>query len=215
MKTILSALSIALCAGSAGAATVEFAFGGPTNTNEAALFYAAGDVSLTVTGLNCATFSGPNSASCEGATVDMFETGIGMGNGRFDSHLIDGKGSNEFVILSFDTSIIFEEVSFTYYSANDQFALYTWDGTEWGFEGIGDACLLLCGPNSTVHTFEFAEAFEGAMFAIGATGRNDDWKLAGVVVTYTPVPVPLPAAGGLLMIALGGIATLKRRQKAA
>ena len=48
---------------------------------------------------------------------------------------------------------------------------------------------------------------------LGATDSNDEWKLKGITVDYTPSPVPLPAAGWFLIAGIGGLAAAGRSTK--
>ena len=65
---------------------------------------------------------------------------------------------------------------------------------------------------STLFTVKKAGSY---LLAFGASGRNDSY--GGLIdnISVDPAPVPLPAAGGLLLVGLGALVALRRKQKAA
>lgn len=220
-KTAIAALGVAATlafgAGAAGAATLHFDLSGPTSKNKSSFSYSEGGVDLTVTGMSCGVFKGPNHKSCEDEKIDRWETGIGMDRGPLDAHQVDGLGRNEFLKLAFSPSITLKKLQFTYADKHDEFSFYTMGASGWQYVGDGNACQsgISCGNNATAHWFTFAGTYTGSYFLLGATGAFDAWKLKGVKVDYEPEVIPLPAAGWLLLGGLGGLAAIKRRRKAA
>jgi hypothetical protein len=221
LKTTIAALGVAtalaVTAGAAGASTVYFNLGGPTDTNEWSFSYSQHGVDLTVSGLVCDDGKGPNSSSCKGEKIDRYTSGIAMEQKNDSSHQVDGAYSNEFLKLAFNPAITLTKLQFTYASKNDDFHFYTWNGSSWSESGPYEACPnqnWTCGENGTAHWYTFGTPYTGSMFLVGARGADDDWKLKGVKVEYQPSVVPLPAAGWMLLAGLGGIAALKRRKAA-
>lgn len=214
MKALILAGMLALGAGGASAATLNFGLGGTSTNNASSFVYNASGVSLTVSGIRCADGTGPNNSSCDTALIDRSSTAIYMDGGGTDIHEVDGNNSNEFLKLTFNPDITLKSVSFTYFSSNDDFDLFTWTGLLWDDEGSASACTANCGSDNTVHTYDFNGTYTGSMFLIGATGQNDDWKLAGVSVDYTPSAVPLPAAGWMLVAGFAALAAMRRRKAA-
>jgi hypothetical protein len=216
LSTIVAAAVFALTGGAASATTADFVFGGSTLNNQSTLSYMEGGVSLDVTGIRCDDGDGPNASSCGSALIDRYSTGIGMDGGRWDNHQVDGKYSNEFLKLSFSPTVTIESVSFTYFSDNDNSQFYTWTGSMWDFEGTANACPgtgSCSGGANTVREYVFSGTYTGEHFLIGSRGRHHDWKLAGASVTFNPIP--LPAAGWMLLAGVGGLAAMKRRRKKA
>jgi hypothetical protein len=217
MKTILLASAFALGAGAASAASITFDLLGAYDTNEPSLNYSAGGVDLKVEGLRCDN----SNKNCGAALIDQYGTGIGMDGGGGDSHQVDGSNYNEFLTLSFSEEVQFSSVSFTYYSAGDDFEFFTHTGSAWSHVGRADACESNCGNSSTINKYDFLGTYVGTAFMVGSMATGDDWKLRAVTVDYTDdgngnlPPVPLPAAGWMLLAGLGGLGAMKRRQKSA
>ena len=204
MRYILAILgALALSATFASASTVDFHFGSATPHYTDKISKTVGDLTLDVTGYRC------SSSGCY-QTGKMVEwgTGIGIYANKKDSHQVDGYYKDEVLKLTFNKTVKLDHVSFTYYTANDDFNLYTWDGSSWVSNGQKDACEANCGNAHTVHSYAFAGDYVSNMFLVAAKGNDDDWKFKGVSVS----PIPLPAAGWLLLGGLGGLAALKRRK---
>ncbi|MEL7105524.1 MAG: VPLPA-CTERM sorting domain-containing protein [Pseudomonadota bacterium] len=207
MKTILAAVAaVALSAGAGSASTVGFHFGAgsPSQSGyyESAISQTKSGLSLTVTGMRCDDGKGPNDSSCS-AVGGLGEWDNGIGLKKFnsgDSHKVDGAYSNEFLKLTFGKEVSLAKLAFSYFGSNDKFRLYSWSGSAWDYEGKGTSAV----------TYLASGVYTGSMFLLGATGDHDAWKFKGVHAEVSPVP--LPAAGWMLLAGLGGIAAMKRRK---
>lgn len=209
MKTIFAAFAVmALGASAASASTVGFHFGkgSPSQSGyyESEISQTKSGLTLDVTGMRCDDGKGPNHSSCTSNIGGLGEWDNGIGIKRFgtsDSHAVDGYHSNEFLKLSFSEHVSLAKLAFSYFGKNDKFRLYSWTGSGWDFEGNGYSAV----------THLASGVYTGSMFLLGATGDHDDWKFKGVKVDVSPVP--LPAAGWMLLAGLGGLAAMKRRKK--
>lgn len=205
MRTIFAAIAaVALSAGASLASTVDFHFGSSHPSYTSKVSKTVDGITLDVTGLRC------DGSSCWSSNkLVEWGTGIGIYSNSQDSHQVDGYYRDEYLKLTFSEEVTLDAAKFTYYSADDDFTLHTWNGSKFVFNGHGDACEANCGGSHTVHTYDFAGTYTSTMFLIGAKYDDDDWKFKGVSVT----PVPLPAAGFMLLAGLGGLAAMKRRKK--
>ena len=109
---------------------------------------------------------------------------------------------------------------------------YGYDGTNGSFDilvdvmgmdgiGLGDI-LAFSGdatdgdvlPGWSIYSYDLSgEGLFDSVFGVMA-GMNGSWKLKSVVVDYTVPEIPLPAGIWLMIGGLGGMAALRRRQKA-
>lgn len=198
---LATASVLALSAGAASATIVHFDLGhGDSAYNQSSLHYSEGGLDLTLTGASCGTWT------CRDEDIDRYSgSGVGMNRSYWDSHTVDGYGRNEYINLEFSHDVQLKSVTFSYVTQYSDFVLYTWDGSGWNYVGEADA---------DQGTYNFAGTYDGSIFSIGAAGAHDSWKLAGVSAHYV-APIPLPAAGWMLLAGIGGIAAMKRRKKAA
>lgn len=198
---LAAAGALAISAGAATAGVVHFDLGdGPTVYNQESLYYEVDGLGLTVKGESCGWYS------CSDEDIDRYSgSGIAMNRNYWDWHTVDGHGRNEYLNLHFSDHLKLKSVSFNYVSYGSDFVLYTWDGDDWDYEGEAPA---------DGGTYHFVGSYEGDQFSIGAEGHHDSWKLAGISVHYM-APIPLPAAGWMLLAGIGGIAAMKRRKKVA
>ena len=198
-----------LAASAATASTVSYHFGsGSQSYNQMymnSIEQTVDGTKLTVSGIRCDDGYGPNHSSC-GATGGLREWSNGIGIqklGSQDWHTVDGYYSNEFVKLTFDKMMTLMSTAFSYFGSDDSFWLYTWNGSGWDYEGN-------FGDGSSSYTFD--GSYTSTMFLVGARGDHDSWKFKGASFDHV-TPVPLPAAGFLLLGGLGGLAALKRRKR--
>lgn len=213
MKT-LACLGAAVAAlgvsvGAASAATTTFDFRNGSNLVNS-LVYTQGDLTVTVTG------QGDNGSSRKVRSWGGSGGGIGVqtGNSIDPHHTIDSIGIDDIAVLTFSKAVTITSLAFRYISA----------GAEFDFR-VGPAPLVERTANidarSTVTHASFA-SYESTVFGIeascaaslfGVCLKESAFKLAGVTVTYDdpPVPVPVPAAGALLVGALGALGALRRR----
>lgn len=219
IATVLGILS----ASAAGAASLTFDLQGSDSINYNAL---PSSFSLTQGGVT-ATFDAKaienvtfNGTHITGGTVHdghigRYSGGVGALNSETDSsHTVDGYGWDDFIEITFDKVVTITGISFGFYDKHDYFRILT-DTTGDGAIGVGDAY----GDAIRIRYNNPYSGFAGLatdIFAVGAFGDRDSWKLKSVTVDYTPKPpvVPLPAAAPLLVGAFALLAGLRRRKTA-
>ncbi|TGD63023.1 VPLPA-CTERM sorting domain-containing protein [Tabrizicola sp. WMC-M-20] len=155
-------------------------------------------------------------------------------------HRIDGNGTNDLAMFVFEKAMQVTSISFSYFNSvtlpdvyENVFTCYLgignkcfWGGNKKVFfsagETIVDSFDLFLGSEFALtgqvgSTVSFADLAAVGSFAVGASGKYDAFKITGITAEHIePVAaVPLPAGGLLLLTAMGGIAALKRRRKAA
>lgn len=153
--------------------------------------------------------------------------GLGVTTYNDTSHEIDSEGHRDEVVkLSFSKTVKIEKLYFTLIDSNDDFSFTMVDGEDGGsFYGNVDPNLYYGGGYAA---YDFHGDWYGTMFGIGAADKTckkwkkeyscdnyDNYKLKGAKVSYKhhPAPVPLPAAGWMLLAGIGGVVALKRREK--
>jgi hypothetical protein len=147
--------------------------------------------------------------------IGRFSPGAGVYNSPGDnSHTVDGSGYKDFIQVTLSAAVQITGVSFGYYDNYDHFR-WMMDTSGDGQLGVGD----FVSDRYKISQNNPFSAFGGAMgsvFGFLAAENDDSWKLRTVTFEYTPPSqVPLPAAGILLVGALGGLGLIGRRRKAA
>jgi hypothetical protein len=209
-RRLAGASAIALvvaAAGAASAATATFDFRGNGGHASSYTFEADG-LSLDVTAFRYSDSYAP----AGDAYVGQWSNGLGVWARGDSDHQIDGYGKNDALVFSFATPIErLHSVTFHYTDWNDDFELFVEDGSGWN--RVGEAAV----PNDLWDwddhsTYTFAGDYSGSLFAIGAKGHNDDFKVRGMTVDWNePAPIPLPAGAVLLLSGVAGLAAARRR----
>jgi len=91
----------------------------------------------------------------------------------------------------------------------------SWSVTSWA--GIGDAMLVVKGGRGfSGYKIDTSKGLFGTWSTASLTnGGGNRPAISHMTLYATPAPIPLPAAGFLLLGALGGLAVLRRRRRAA
>jgi len=131
-----------------------------------------------------------------------------------EDHTVDGSGPDEGLLVHFDQHVRITSLVFSYVDHNDEVSIYTYadTGSETTFDSPTSAQTSFIGRDRIETDPSDFTGVVGDYFLIGASDHNDDWKLKAI--HYEIAPIPLPAAGFMLLAGLGGFAVLRRRQKA-
>lgn len=197
LQALACATAMAMGAGAASAVPVSF-----THYNDGASSGAM---------LSCGA-TGQLNRSC---SVTTGQWGLGV-NGRPDaqSHLIDGRpvGSAERLTISFAADMIWNSITFGYWDHNDDVTLVTDDGTSFWYNGNSRTVDLGGAISSSLSIIARGTRYDcnGYISCNSVYGGNDEFSVKKIDVA----PVPLPAAGGMLLAGLGAFAFMRRRKKA-
>lgn len=142
------------------------------------------------------------------ATVTYNTNGLGVDSGAGDPKL--DASSNEMLVFAFSAPVIVTGVSFWNADQNDYVDL--------AFGALG-ALEIATGADDiltqSVNGFLTSEMISAAAFGVGMnTGSHSD-QVRIASISYDLPAVPVPAAGVLLLGALGGLGALRLRRKSA
>ncbi len=135
-----------------------------------------------------------------------------------DSHMVDGEGSDEITVFDFGSlQVSISKVVFTHVNeGDDDFALFNYGN---GLGAAPTSALTNVGINGGKFQRSVSGLVSGvgSVFGIGAQGDDDEFKIKKIVFTVhqgqqQPQPVPLPAAGWMLLAGLGGLRLMRSRK---
>jgi hypothetical protein len=234
----LAALAFASLAGAAHAeSTVTLTLGGLHTGDYIDNFYNGGFGSTTNTGTSLTVGPGPNLGFTFSPNANVQAAGhsSSTGNGKFENN---PSGQSEILYFAsttgqsiMDFSAGFDSLSFNYSfsgnsTANNGETVSIWSGLD-GTGTLLDTLTLNAAGQTTACTAPLdaycswsavtGSGFTGAESAVFAPNSQTlSTEFDGLQVTTPVAPVPLPAAGWLLLSGLAGIgAATRRRQKAA
>ncbi|MEL6952299.1 MAG: VPLPA-CTERM sorting domain-containing protein [Pseudomonadota bacterium] len=183
------AIGMAFGASSASAAVVDFTGSGTGAADGASL--------------SCSTTGFLNLGGC---SVTFNSAGLGVQGGLIDTQgdELDGFGGTESITISFAQNMVWSNITFGLWDSGDDALLQADSGPALSYGGNNPSLDL---PNvvSSSLTITAVDSLNGFF-----SNKRDDFTIASIEVA----PVPLPAAGFMLLAGLGGLYAMRRRQKA-
>lgn len=186
------------------------------------------NVSVTASG---AYYDGSNNITTGASKVATWENaGLGVKNGLLDQHRVDGLHYNDLAIFDLGTAYELTSIGFSYYDSAWEKEIVgrvcaarfwgqcVWYEYEYEWTEIFDnfdlfidlgAGLQYSFSDLVDDTYTLSGGLISSSFGIGASGKYDAFKITSITVAA----VPVPAAGFLLLGALGGLGLAARRRK--
>jgi len=160
-------------------------------------FSGGNDGSADGVSLSCSTTGFLNSGPC---SVSLTGSGLGVRGGFIDTQpgQLDGFGGTESITISFAHEVVWTNIRFSRWDRNDNAFLEADGGVSVNYGG-NNPSLALPGVVSRQLTITAIQSLP-----------TDDFRIHSIEIA----PIPLPAAGGFLLAALGGLAFLRSRKKA-
>ncbi|MFK7752458.1 MAG: VPLPA-CTERM sorting domain-containing protein [Sedimentitalea sp.] len=212
----LGAAALALTTGAASAATFDFTgplfpLGGTNLGTDEVFNDVSNSYSVTATAINTQQPPAPQ--------VNQNGAGLGVNTGTFDINQLDNIFDDEALVFDFGRDAEMSSITLSLASATDDYRIYgTNDGSVVNCTSGGVGCLtgvssLLASGQGVGIEGTVNVGLSGTYRYLIATTANgffdvDGYRVAGLDVA----PVPLPAAGWLMIAGLGGLAAARRRR---
>ncbi|MGK0473711.1 MAG: hypothetical protein ACJAR0_004207 [Candidatus Azotimanducaceae bacterium] len=177
----------------ANAVVIDYNFAGTGGSEDSFSFTEQG---LTV--VATASYDGFTNS----AEVHQNSNGLGVDNSPSDSNTIDGSVRNDFLTLTFESTVEAIALDFGNNSANDEYDFFV--GTT----------KVLNNQETTPDGWLNIGPYEGTTFTLRATQNNDNFRLEQIRVNYSNTVVPEPTSLTLFGIGLAGIVLIRRKRLA-
>lgn len=188
---------------------VGMAFGASAASAAVVDFTGFGDGSGAGASLSCSVTGLGNIGGC---SVTLNSGGLGVQGGVVDTQggQLDGfavfPGATESITISFGRSVKWSNITFGHWDRGDDALLQADSGPAVSYGGNNPSFDL---PDIVSSSLTIT-AEDGDFSFFGIPAGRDDFTIASVTVA----PVPLPAAGFMLLAGLGGLYAMRRRQTA-
>ncbi|MEO0764752.1 MAG: VPLPA-CTERM sorting domain-containing protein [Pseudomonadota bacterium] len=215
LQASISAGALLLSVGAVSAGTVNFGLPGDVTSGigSATGTFDAGFLSGSLTA-DAGVFGNPS------LTQDA-TNGLGISAGFFDSDpAIEGQGRNETLTVSFDSVATILGITAGFVDSLDE-----WTITVFGTGGDQTFSASAASTGPSPYTLGFGTGIEATGFEIFADGGVCEARgLFGICTDFNEhdvslhsfevAPVPLPAAGWMLLAGVGGLFAARRRKNA-
>ena len=195
-------------------------------------FFSAPGLGLTVSGY---LFNASNGLLKENVGITRNRDGLGIQLPGENRALVDGKNGRELVRFKFDRKVKVRRVIFSYFDSEDDFELIKYKGKT-VVRRLEDNLIVQKRTGDGQYNgsrqdigrsiLGKGERLWGRNFGIGSDFRGDQFKIKAIAVKYDdgtpvssareysdPAPVPVPAAGLLMLAGLGALGFAARRKR--